>query len=231
MGVCHSAQMSDQDQFDDDNDVSMPLPSASAVASPPSPASTEPLEFRQWKRKAMEQKLLLRWTEAQQFPVGIPQRLVPIGLMSFMLNAYQNSTKINTGVVYSPPSFFQRYVFNFTPDGTYPTMTMQNWDTKQPYEEKGIGGTSDNERTILNEIHRGSEEWACSGGGDGFTHFLAYEKLSQMPNVYWGPDVVDPVACSTCAANGFGSLACLGGLGHPVAAVVDHPAGVCVWHM
>ena len=106
---------------------------------------------------------------------------------------------IQPGVVCDPVLFCKPFATTFTADGSRPTVTMGDFETKETWEQgkknilvrqkkmvlvvlESVGGSTDDFPEIA--INKGDHGWACSGSGDGFNHYLAWETVAQMPRVY-----------------------------------------------
>jgi hypothetical protein len=148
------------------------------------------LSFKEWVALAEERKLLVTFTQVNEWKVGEAKKVVPVEYTRFMLIEYPDKIPVAPGVAYSAETFFLSRVRSVARDGkAHMETTVDDWELETTKEVLSIGvvltGSDFGARAIESGLIEAKDGSACNGSGDGWTRYIEYEKLSQMPPIYW----------------------------------------------
>ncbi len=148
------------------------------------------LELRQWIALAEKRGLTLTADAARKHPIGTKFDVTPLEYTKFVYHEYPKRT-IKKGRVYAPETFFKpmRHALERLSDPKVEQVERITGKHKEPTVEFRFYSHNTKDKAYEGSLSVEKGYPSLTGGsGDGFTSYMAWNKLAKMPHVYNGPN-------------------------------------------
>lgn len=137
------------------------------------------LEFDEWIKLAEAKNLLLRPEDYYNLTINTEYTLVEADYMKFLFLEYADQYNILANTTYSPEYVYGQISRKMIPNGiitSHNSFVHENGSViEKPVNYYGFNTMS------LYCVG----EWLASGSGDGYSRWILWENLKEMPNIYF----------------------------------------------